>query len=96
LLYGDWGQFAAQLTGCATLLVWAFGGSLVFFKILDKIMGMRVSPEVELEGLDLAETGVLAYPNFSLTGTYGSMSTVGMDGLHAPRRPVVESPVARS
>jgi Amt family ammonium transporter len=63
-LYGDWGQLAAQLIGCATLIVWAFGVSWVFFKVLDRVMGLRVPPEVELEGLDLAETGVLAYHGF--------------------------------
>jgi Amt family ammonium transporter len=63
-LYGDWGQLAAQLIGVATLIVWAFGMSWVFFKVLDRVMGLRVSPEVELEGLDLAETGVLAYHGF--------------------------------
>jgi Amt family ammonium transporter len=78
LLYDYWGQFGAQLIGCITLLVWAFGGSLVFFKIVDMIMGMRVSPEVELGGLDVAETGVLAYPNFSLTSTYGVSSAEGV------------------
>jgi Amt family ammonium transporter len=32
LLYGDWGQFGAQVIGCLTLLVWAFGGSWVFLQ----------------------------------------------------------------
>jgi ammonium transporter, Amt family len=93
LLYGDWGQFGAQVIGCLTLLAWAFGGSLVFFKILDKIMGMRVSPEVEQEGLDLDETGVLAYPYFSLTNTYG---VTRMDSLHVPDRSGARTPVAGS
>ena len=93
LLYGDWSQFGAQVIGCLTLLVWAFGGSLVFFKILDKIMGMRVSPEVEQEGLDLDETGVLAYPYFSLTNTYG---VTRMDSLHVPDRSGAGTPVAGS
>jgi Amt family ammonium transporter len=93
LLYGDWSQFGAQVVGCVTLLVWAFGGSLVFFKILDMIMGMRVAPEVEQEGLDLDETGVLAYPYFSLTNTYG---VTRMDGLRAPDRSGVGTPVAGS
>jgi ammonium transporter, Amt family len=91
LLYGDWGQFGAQVIGCITLLVWAFGGSLVFFKIVDMIMGMRVSPEVEQEGLDLDETGVLAYPYFSLTNTY---SVSRMDGLHVPQRTETGTPVS--
>jgi ammonium transporter, Amt family len=93
LLYGDWSQFGAQVVGCVTLLVWAFGGSLVFFKILDKIMGMRVSPEVEQEGLDLDETGVLAYPYFSLTNTYG---VTRMDTLHVPDRSGAGTPVTGS
>jgi Amt family ammonium transporter len=93
LLYGDWSQFGAQVVGCVTLLVWAFGGSLVFFKILDKIMGMRVSPEVEQEGLDLDETGVLAYPYFSLTNTYG---VTRMDSLHVPDRSGAGTPVTGS
>jgi len=65
----------------------------VFFKTVDKLIGMRVAPEVEVEGLDLAETGVLAYPNFTLTGTY---SSTGVDGLHAPYRTEVRTPVAES
>jgi ammonium transporter, Amt family len=93
LLYGDRGQFGAQVIGSLTLLVWAFGAAWVFFKIVDKLIGMRVAPEVEAEGLDLAETGVLAYPNFTLTGTY---SSTGVDGLHVPYRTDVRTPVAES
>jgi ammonium transporter, Amt family len=68
LVAGDWGQFLAQVIGCLVLAVWAFGLSYLFFKILDKIMGLRVSPEVEIQGLDIDETGVEAYPSFHLTG----------------------------
>jgi Amt family ammonium transporter len=57
-------QLMAQLVGVATLLVWAFGVSLVFFKVQKAIMGLRVSPEDEVAGLDIPETGVLAYPAF--------------------------------
>jgi Amt family ammonium transporter len=57
-------QLMAQLVGVATLLVWAFGVSLVFFKVQKAIMGLRVSPEDEIAGLDIPETGVLAYPAF--------------------------------
>ena len=34
--------------------------------LLDKTMGQRVSPEVELEGLDIPEIGAVAYPEFVL------------------------------
>jgi ammonium transporter, Amt family len=62
-------EFFAQVIGCITLLVWAFGFSYVFFKILDKIVPMRVTPEVEIEGLDIDETGVLAYSGFTISST---------------------------
>lgn len=63
LFYGDAGQFAAQLIAAAVLIIWGFGVSYLFFKILDKFWGLRVDPEVELEGLDVPEMGVLAYPD---------------------------------
>lgn len=67
LFYGDAGQFAAQMIDVAALVVWGFGMSYLFYKALDKIMGIRVSPEAELEGLDIPEMGILAYPDFVLT-----------------------------
>lgn len=68
LFYGDASQFVAQIVGCLVLIIWAFGLSLLFFKLLDRLVGLRVPPEVELEGLDIAETGVLAYPDFPVAG----------------------------
>ena len=62
LLYGDAGQFAAQLVGVVTLMVWAFGGTFLFMRIQDAIMGIRVSEETEIAGLDMPEMGALAYP----------------------------------
>lgn len=61
LLYGDVGQFVAQVVGMAVAFAWAFGVSFVFFKVLDRVMGLRVSPEVELAGLDIPEMGSLGY-----------------------------------
>jgi ammonium transporter, Amt family len=75
LLYGDFSQFIAQCVGVITLLVWAFGVSFVFFKILNAVVGMRVSPEVEMQGLDADETGVVAYPDFALLGQDSFKST---------------------
>jgi Amt family ammonium transporter len=65
-------QLTAQLIGVVTLLVWAFGVSLVFFKVQKAIMGLRVSPEDEIAGLDIPETGVLAYPAFHTAPEPGS------------------------
>jgi Amt family ammonium transporter len=36
--------------------------------VQDKLMGIRVSPETEMEGLDLPEMGAFAYPEFTLSG----------------------------
>jgi Amt family ammonium transporter len=63
LFYGDPSQFAAQLIAVLVLFIWGFGVSYLFFKILDKTWGLRVSPEDELAGLDIPEMGVLAYPD---------------------------------
>ncbi len=40
---------------------WAFGASFVFFKVLDRFVRLRVSPETELGGLDIPEMGSLGY-----------------------------------
>lgn len=63
LFFGDVSQFAAQLIAVAVLFLWGFGVSFLFFKLLDKVWGIRVKPEDELEGLDIPEMGVLAYPD---------------------------------
>ena len=63
LFYGDGGQLVAQLIGCATIIVFAGGGGWLFFKIQHAIQGIRVTPEVELQGLDMPEMGVYAYPD---------------------------------
>lgn len=59
-------QLVAQLTGAVTVAAWAFGLGYILFKVLDLVMGIRVSPEEELSGLDIVEHGGSAYPNFIL------------------------------
>ncbi len=83
LLYGDGGQLAAQIIGPLTNLIFIFGASWVFFKLCDMVMGVRVAPEVEIEGLDLPEMGALAYPDFTLIPSHsaGSGRMRGGDAL---------------
>jgi len=66
LFYGDASQFAAQCVGTLTCAIFVFVSFFVFFKIVDAIIGNRVSAAVELEGLDIPEMGALAYPDFVL------------------------------
>ena len=53
---------AIQLVGLVALLLWAVPTALLTFKLIDKSVGARVSPEDEAQGLDLAEHGIEAYP----------------------------------
>jgi Amt family ammonium transporter len=55
----------AQLTGIAVIFGWTFGASLVVWLILKAAMGIRVSEEEELEGVDISECGLDAYPEFT-------------------------------
>jgi Amt family ammonium transporter len=61
LLYGGGGQFLAQLIGAATCIVFVFSVAYIFFKVQDRIQGIRVPLEQEIEGLDVHEMGVSAY-----------------------------------
>jgi ammonium transporter, Amt family len=69
LFYGDATQFVAQLVVVAVLIVWGFGLSYAFLKLLDKVWGLRVKPEDELAGLDVPEMGVPAYPDMQMIRT---------------------------
>jgi len=77
---GAWGTLAAglfnmegvtfsivmvQVIGIVTCFAWTFTTTFVMFKIISKTMGLRVTPEEELEGLDFTEHGGHAYPDFN-------------------------------
>lgn len=63
VLYGDAGQFFAQLIGVVVNFVVVFGLAMAFFVIVDRTIGNRVPPEIEWSGLDALEMGSEAYPN---------------------------------
>jgi Amt family ammonium transporter len=69
LLHGDWTQFAVQLSGATLCALYAFGLTFVTFKVVNAVKSMRVSEEVELEGLDVPEFGGLAYPDDAVAST---------------------------
>jgi ammonium transporter, Amt family len=66
LLYGDFSQFFMQLIDASTVAIFGFVMAFVWFKVSDLITPIRVSKEVEIEGLDTPEMGVLGYPDFQL------------------------------
>ncbi len=82
LFYGNASQFFAQCIGTLTCFVFIFGSFYGFFKVLDAIMGNRVSAEVEIAGLDMHEMGALAYPDFVTTSA--SAYSVGASPAPSP------------
>ncbi len=54
-------QVVAQCKAVAMTLVWSGVGSLILFKIVDILVGLRATPEKEREGLDVTEHGERAY-----------------------------------
>jgi Amt family ammonium transporter len=67
LLYGDPGQLAAQAIGAVVLVLLGLVLSWIWFQLCNRYVPMRVSRDVELEGLDGPELGALAYPDFALS-----------------------------
>jgi Amt family ammonium transporter len=60
-------QFMSQLVGVVTIVPVAFIFALVVFIALKSTLGLRVSEEEEIEGLDLGEHDMSAYPDFQRT-----------------------------
>ena len=56
--------FFGQLTGAAIIFAWVIGTSFVVWLVLKKTMGIRVSEEEEYLGMDIADCGIDAYPEF--------------------------------
>ncbi len=69
-LTNDGASFGGQFMGLITIFIWVFGVSFVTWYIIKMVMGIRVTEEEEFEGVDLAECGMEAYPEF--TGSRGS------------------------
>ena len=59
--YAMGGQVVTQIKAVLVTIVWTGVASLILFKIVDVLIGLRVSPEAEQEGLDLVSHGERAY-----------------------------------
>jgi ammonium transporter, Amt family len=93
---GAWGTLAAgifniggtsakiigvQLLGISACFLWVFPMAFMLFKLLDKTIGLRVSPEDELAGLDITEHGGNAYPDFEVMSYGGTGISTTMAGM---------------
>ncbi|VAW40599.1 Ammonium transporter [hydrothermal vent metagenome] len=78
---GAWGTLAAalfniggvtfalvttQLLGIAAAFVWAFGFAFILFKTISLTVGLRISEEEEMIGVDISEHAAHAYNDFQL------------------------------
>jgi Amt family ammonium transporter len=68
----------SQLTGIAAVGAFTFSLSLAVWFVIKLAMGVRVTPEEEMEGLDVGEHGLSAYPDFQ------SVSHFGMHAMSHP------------
>ena len=59
---GGYEQLISQIIGALAYSIWAAIFAFIFFWILNKAVGLRVTREEEVEGLDIAEHGIRAYP----------------------------------
>src|SRR5690625_3462302 len=64
-IFSTQANFGVQLLGTAVILSVTFIFSLIVFGALKYTLGVRVSKEVESDGLDISEHGNKAYPDFS-------------------------------
>lgn len=63
-LFVSWNEdytFMGQLIPVLIYGVWSFGTAYIFFFIIKKTLGLRVSEKIEIEGLDFHEHGLKAY-----------------------------------
>lgn len=67
IIKGNWGQLGAQVLAVLVIIVVNGGMSFAFFKIQKRLTkgGIRSAPDDEIQGLDIPEMGVHAYPEFA-------------------------------
>jgi Amt family ammonium transporter len=61
LIYGNMQQFIAQIVAAGASVVYAFVLTYVLARIVDSVMGLRVTEDEEYVGLDMAQHGEKAY-----------------------------------
>jgi Amt family ammonium transporter len=61
LIYGNVHQFTVQIMAAGASVIYAFVMTLILARIVDSVMGLRVTEEEEYVGLDIAQHGEKAY-----------------------------------
>jgi Amt family ammonium transporter len=60
-LYGGWHQLEVQVVATIATIIYSAVMTVIIFRVVDKIVGIRVSLRMEEEGLDVYEHGETAY-----------------------------------
>ncbi len=63
---GGMSLFGVQVIGVLAGFVWAFGVGMILFTLIKKTVGLRVTEDEELRGLDIGEHGMEAYSGFQI------------------------------
>ena len=66
LINGGSSLFVPQIIGMLAIAAWAYITSFIVLKAIDSVVGLRVTPEEEIAGLDAFEHGTTAYGDFIL------------------------------
>ena len=69
LFGGGFAQFGVQVIGAAAAFAWSFGLCFVLFSVIKRTIGLRVTHEEEIQGLDIGEHGQEAYSGFQIFTT---------------------------
>ena len=64
-VFGDGCDFVTQLIGVGATALYVLVMAFIVFKLIDKTIGLRVSREEEIDGLDVHEHGSSAYADFN-------------------------------
>ena len=64
-VFGEGCSFPAQLLGTAACIGYVTVLAIIVFKVIDKLVGLRVTEDEEIDGLDIMEHGCSAYANFN-------------------------------
>jgi len=87
-----------QLLGISACFLWVFPTAFLLFKLIDVTIGLRVSAEEELDGLDFVEHGGNAYPDFDIShaGGVGAIGSQGLLKAEATSKKMLRKPVEQA
>ncbi len=85
---GSFKLLGVQALGVAAASLWAFAATAAVFYFLKKTVGIRVSEDEELDGMDLCEHGIAAYTGLEAPGHYFSKVPDGLAKLSVQEQKV--------